>query len=451
MDQSKKLGTEPIGKLLMQFSVPAIIAMVVNAIYNVVDRAFVGNEVGRLGIAGITISFPIMILIMAFGMLIGIGGSTLISIKLGEGNKEEAEHVLLNGVLLLGGGSLIIGVLLTIFMKPLLILFGASVEVLPYATEYLSIIFKGVVFQALSFGMNSYIRAEGNPKIAMITMLLGAISNIIFDYIFIKIFGMGLKGAALGTILAQFISTVWIFRHYLTGKSVLKLHLKDLKLKMDYVKKINQFGMPACLMQVAAAAVVIILNKKLYLYGGDAAISAYGIINSAAMMIAMPIFGISQGVQPIIGYNFGAKQFIRMKEAVVKGMIFATIIVIVGWGVTRIWPTEIINIFIKDDAELIGMSLVAMKLQLLAFPIIGFQIIGSSYFQAVGKFKQATFLSLSRQILILVPAIIIFSNQYGLTGVWMAGPVADSVSAVFTVILLVMELKMLKPLIQLQN
>lgn len=443
MDESRKLGTEAIGRLLLKFSIPAIIAMVVNAIYNVVDRAFVGKEVGNLGLAGITISFPIMILLMAFGMLIGIGGSTLISIKLGEGNKTEAEHVLLNGVLLLAGGSVIIGILFTVFMTPLLTLFGASSDVLPYASEYLSIIFKGVVFQALSFGMNNYIRAEGNPKVAMITMLLGAISNIIFDYIFIKIMGMGLTGAALGTIIAQAISAAWIFRYYLSGNSVLKLHLKDLKLKMEYVKKINQFGMPACLMQVAAALVVVILNNRLYLYGGDRAISAYGIINSAAMMILMPIFGISQGVQPIIGYNFGAKQFHRMKEAVVKGMIFATIIVLVGWTTTRIWPSNIINVFIKDDLELMNISLVAMKLQLLAFPIIGFQIIGSSYFQAVGKFKEATFLSLSRQLLILVPAIYFFSYKYQLTGVWMAGPVADSVSALFTIVLLGKELKML--------
>jgi len=443
MDESRKLGTEAIGRLLLKFSIPAIIAMVVNAIYNVVDRAFVGKEVGNLGLAGITISFPIMILLMAFGMLIGIGGSTLISIKLGEGNKTEAEHVLLNGVLLLAGGSVIIGILFTVFMTPLLTLFGASSDVLPYASEYLSIIFKGVVFQALSFGMNNYIRAEGNPKVAMITMLLGAISNIIFDYIFIKIMGMGLTGAALGTIIAQAISAAWIFRYYLSGNSVLKLHLKDLKLKMEYVKKINQFGMPACLMQVAAALVVVILNNRLYLYGGDRAISAYGIINSAAMMILMPIFGISQGVQPIIGYNFGAKQFHRMKEAVVKGMIFATIIVLVGWTTTRIWPSNIINVFIKDDLELMNISLVAMKLQLLAFPIIGFQIIGSSYFQAVGKFKEATFLSLSRQLLILVPAIYFFSYKYQLSGVWMAGPVADSVSALFTIVLLGKELKML--------
>lgn len=443
MDESRKLGAEAIGRLLLKFSIPAIIAMVVNAIYNVVDRAFVGKEVGNLGLAGITISFPIMILLMAFGMLIGIGGSTLISIKLGEGNKTEAEHVLLNGVLLLAGGSVIIGILFTVFMTPLLTLFGASSDVLPYASEYLSIIFKGVVFQALSFGMNNYIRAEGNPKVAMITMLLGAISNIIFDYIFIKIMGMGLTGAALGTIIAQAISAAWIFRYYLSGNSVLKLHLKDLKLKMEYVKKINQFGMPACLMQVAAALVVVILNNRLYLYGGDRAISAYGIINSAAMMILMPIFGISQGVQPIIGYNFGAKQFHRMKEAVVKGMIFATIIVLVGWTTTRIWPSNIINVFIKDDLELMNISLVAMKLQLLAFPIIGFQIIGSSYFQAVGKFKEATFLSLSRQLLILVPAIYFFSYKYQLTGVWMAGPVADSVSALFTIVLLGKELKML--------
>lgn len=443
MDSSKQLGEEKIFSLLLKFSIPAIIGMLVNALYNVVDRIFIGNGVGSLGIAATTIAFPIMLIIIAFGMLIGIGATSLISIRLGEQKKEEAEVIMGNGIVLLVGVSLLISFLGLIFISPLLKTFGASEAVLPYAKEYVSIILFGTVFQCVSFGINGFIRAEGNPRTAMTTMLIGAVLNIILDPIFIFVFNWGIAGAAYATVLAQVISSIWMLHYFVSGKSLLKLYLKNFKLQPVIVASIFTIGSAPFAMQMAACLLSVILNNSLSFYGGDVAISGMGVIHSVITLILMPIFGINQGVQPIIGFNYGAQKFDRVKEALKLAMIAATVIVSLGFLATQLLPEQIISLFNKEDKELIEFGTHALSIFLIFLPIIGFQVVGANYFQAVGKPKQAMFLSLSRQVLIFIPALLILPRFFSLNGVLIAGPTADLISSFITGIWLLREFKIL--------
>jgi putative MATE family efflux protein len=444
MDQASLLGEEKISKLLLKFSVPAIIGMLVNALYNMVDRIFIGNWVGSLGIAGITIGFPIMLVIMACAMLIGIGSTSLLSIKLGEQKRDEAELIVGNGMVLLIVISLVIAIPGLIFLEPLLKLFGASAAVLPYAKDYLSIILWGTVFQSIGFGMNNYIRAEGNPKIAMFTMLIGAVLNTILDPIFIFVFDWGIRGAAYATILSQGVSAAWVLMYFFGGQSMLKIRLVNLKLNPSLVGKIVVFGSAPFVMQLAASLLNVIMNKSLIQYGGDIDIAAMGAVTIIITLILMPIFGINQGVQPIIGYNYGAKKFNRVKEALKLAVMAATGITTIGFIVTRLFPVQLIAIFNRTDQALINAGSYTLRIFLIFLPIIGFQIISANYFQAVGKPKQAAFLSLSRQVVIFIPALLILPRFYGLKGVLMAGPVADLGSSVITGIWLFMELRRLE-------
>lgn len=440
MDHSKQLGEGSIPRLLLKFSIPAITGMLVNALYNVVDTIFVGNGVGRLGIAGLTIGFPVMIVIMAFGMLVGIGATSLISIRLGEQKKEEAELIAGNAMTLLIVISIVISAAGLVFIEPMLRIFGASEAVLPYGRDYLSIILWGAVFQSIGFGMNNFIRAEGNPKIAMFTMLIGAILNTILDPIFIFVFGWGVKGAATATIISQAVSAGWVLYYFFGGKSLLKIHMKNLKVKAHVAAKIFAIGSAPFAMQIAASGVTTILNKSLVLYGGDVAISGMGIVNRISMMILMPLFGINQGAQPIIGYNYGAQKFDRVIQALKLAIAAATSIVLIGFIGIRLFPQQLILLF-NDEPELVSFGVRALHIFLFFLPIIGFQIVSANYFQAVGKPKHAMFLSLSRQVVILIPALLILPRIYGLDGVLMAGPTADLGSSILTGTWLFMELK----------
>lgn len=446
MDRAKLLGEEKIGKLLLKFSIPAIVGMIVNAIYNIVDRIFIGNFVDSLGLGGITIAFPIMIIIMAFGMLIGIGATSLISIRLGEGKREEAELILGNAMVLLIVISLTLSIFGLIFLDPILKLFGASPQILPYAKEYLSIILLGAVFQSIGFGMNNFIRADGSPKMAMATMLIGAILNTILDPIFIIVFNMGIKGAALATIISQAVSAAWVLNYFFSGKSSLVVKKENWKLKPHIVKNILAIGSAPFAMQVAASGITTLLNRSLITYGGDLAVSAYGAINSFSTILLMPIFGINQGSQPIIGYNYGAKNYDRVKKAFLLAITAATTITIIGFVVTRMFPSQLIALFNSKDKELVNIGANGMKIFFTMLPLIGFQIVSSNYFQATGKPKQAMLLSLSRQVLMLIPAIIILPRFFDLNGVWMAGPTADFFSSLLTGTFILIELKKLQKL-----
>ncbi len=441
MDNSRKLGEEKVSKLLMKFSIPAVVGMMVNAVYNLVDRIFIGNAVGSLGIAGTTIGFPVMMVIMAFGMLIGIGATSLISIRLGEQKKEEAELIAGNAMVLLIAISVLISAVGLLFITPILTAFGASGAVLPFARDYMRIILWGTVFSSIGFGMNNFIRAEGNPRIAMYTMLLGAALNTILDPIFLFVFKWGMSGAAYATILSQAVSAAWVLYYFLGGRSQLKLRLKNLKIKLPTVGQIMALGAPPFVMQIAAGVLGVIMNRSLFTYGGDLAVSGMGVVMSVMMVLLMPVIGISQGVQPIIGYNYGAQKFDRVKEALKQGIMVATIIVCIGFLVTRLIPEQLVAMFNREDQELIKFGAHALRVFFIFLPIIGFQIISANYFQAVGKPKHSAFLSLSRQVLVLIPALLILPRFFALDGVLMAGPLADLASSILTGIWLYKELK----------
>ncbi|MGI6364789.1 MAG: MATE family efflux transporter [Bacillota bacterium] len=445
MNQSKQLGQEKIGKLLLKFSIPAIVGMVVNALYNVVDRIFVGNGVGDLALAGITVQFPISLVIMAFTMLIGLGASTLISIRLGQGKEEEAKNIMGNAVVMMLILSILITVVGLIFLKPLIaVMGGKDPEVMPYALEYSGIILAGTVFFMFGMGANHFIRAEGNPKFAMLTMLIGALTNILLDALFIYGFGWGIKGAAIATVIAKAVSALWILRYFLSGRGHLKLVFSKIRVHGRLMLSIISIGAAPFAMQLAASLLNVILNNSLNAYGGQLALAAMGIVSSISTLLLMPIFGINQGLQPIIGYNYGAGQYSRVKEALFKGMAGATFISLLGFALINLFPNQLVGLFNKESVDLVDLGSRALRIYLLALPIIGAQVVGTSYFQAVGKPKHAAFLSLSRQVLILIPAILILPRFFGLNGIYYAGPVADTCSALLTGTLVALEMRKLR-------
>ncbi|HHV38319.1 MAG TPA: MATE family efflux transporter [Tepidimicrobium sp.] len=445
--RSKMLGEEAVGKLLIRFSIPAIVGMMVNALYNIVDRIFIGKDMGSIGIGAIFVGSPVALILMAFGMLIGIGGNSLSSIRLGQNRKDEAESILGNAFTLLVIISLILTISGLIFIEPLLRLFGASKDILPHSVAYLSIILIGSPFQSVGFGLNNFIRGEGNPKIAMNTMLIGAILNIILDYIFIFKFNMGIKGAAWATIISQAVSAAWVINYFSGNRSMLKLRKKNLALKTDIVKDILSIGFAPFSMQLAASMVTAILNNTLSTYGGDVAISSMGVIHSITMLILMPVFGINQGAQPIIGFNYGAQQYDRVTDALKKAIIAATSVVGLGFILTQTMPAQLFKLFLNEGDDIVNILEVGtrgLRIYLALLPIVGFQIVSSNYFQATGKPRQAALLSLSRQVLVLIPALIILPRFFELTGVWAAGPVSDLVASTLTAIFLVGDFKNLK-------
>lgn len=441
MNRSKQLGEGNIKELLVEFSIPAIVGMLVNALYNIVDRIFIGKGVGSIGIAGIFVGYPISLILMAFAMLIGLGGNALVSIKLGQKKEEEAEKILGNSFTLLLLISIIVGVIGLLTLEPLLKVFGASKTILPYSVDYMRIILFGAPLQAVGFGLNNFIRGEGNPKMAMDTMLIGAILNTILDPIFIFVFNMGIKGAAIATIISQGASSIWVLSYFFKKKGLLKLKRENLKLKKYIVKEIISIGLAPFSMQIAASMVTVLLNNNLQRYGGDIATSSMAVINSITMLILMPIFGINQGAQPIIGYNYGAEKYDRVKETLKWAILFATIIVTIGFVFTQAIPGKLVSLFGKNEKELIKVASRAMRINLSMLPIIGFQIISANYFQATGKPKQAMFLSLSRQVLVLIPALIILPKIFQLTGVWLSGPVSDIIASIITAQFLFKDLK----------
>lgn len=444
MESSIKLRDKKVSKLLLEFSIPAIIGMLVNSMYIVIDRIFIGRVVGAMAISGVSLTFPIVILIMAFGMLVGIGAAASISIKLGQGKKEVAEHILGNALILLIIVAVAVTILGLIFVEPMLIAFGASSNTLAYAKEFIVIVIAGSIFQIIGFGLNNVIRSEGNPKKAMNTMLIGAITNIILDYIFIYLLHFAIKGAASATIIAQFTSMIWVLHYFLRGNSMLKIKRKNLSLKIETVKNIFSIGMSPFAMQIAASLVNVVLNRSLGIYGGDLAIGAMGIINGIVTMIFMPIFGINQGSQPIIGFNYGARLYDRVKSALKLAIMAATAISVTGTLCAYLFPYALVGLFNKTDADLTAITVNGIRIFMLLFPIVGFQIVSANFFQAIARAKISMFLALSRQVIVLIPMLLILPRIFGLNGVWMAAPVSDTVSTILTALFLAFEIKKLR-------
>ena len=444
MSNQKHLGDAPIGKLLLQYSIPAIIGMVVNALYNIVDRMFIGNipDIGSLAITGVGITMPIMTIVLAFGMLIGIGTTANISLNLGKGNRTTAEKLLGNAFTL----SIIVGLAIaitgTIFANPILNLFGASENTLFYAKEYIGIILLGCTFNILSFALNSTVRADGNPKMSSITMVIGCGANIILDYLFIFVLNLGVKGAALATIISQAITFFIILYYYTAGNSNLKLKIENFKLKKHLVTMTFAIGIAPFATQIANSLVQVIANNALKTYGSDLAIGAMTVISSLNIIFMMPIFGINQGCQPIIGFNYGAKKYERAKEAFKYATIAACVICIIGFISIQCFPTQIISLF-NNDPELTTLAIKGIRIYLLMMPVVGINIFATSYYQSIGKAKISMFVSLLRQVILLIPFTIILPKFIGLDGVWAAGACADSLSVIITLILLKKEFKQL--------
>ncbi|MGE5422682.1 MAG: MATE family efflux transporter [Ignavibacteriales bacterium] len=440
MHDSMGMGQKDIGKLLWQFSWPAIVGMLCNALYNVVDRVFVGRGVGSLAIAATTVAFPIMVVLMALSFLIGVGATALISIRLGEKRKEDAEVVAANASVWLVILPLCLTAIYLAFPEPILRLFGASSEVMPYALDFMHIIMLGSVFGGLSMGMNNFIRAEGNPIFAMSTQVLGALINGVLNYIFIFKVGMGIKGSALATVLGQIFSMLWVFSYYWSGRSLIKIRLKNMIPRWPVLASIVSIGIAPCALQLASSVQQVILNKTVFLYSGDLALSAVGIMMSIITLLFMPILGISQGAQPIIGFNYGAQHYDRVKATFRKTVIAASCVSVGGFLIIQIWAVQIVGLFSKGDAALTSLTVPAMRVFFGLIFLIGFQIAGSHYFQAVGKGLQAGVLSLSRQILLFIPLLLILPHFWGIDGVWRSAPIADGISILITAAFILYEM-----------
>jgi len=442
MQDKHILADDNIPRLLLKLSLPATVGMIVMALYNVVDTIFVGRGVGMLGIAGISIVFPFQMFVMAIGQMIGIGGASLISRNLGAKNLERAENTLGNVfiiVLILGIAIIIPGY---IFINSLLKIFGASAAILPYSRQYMEIILGGTLFFIFLISSNNIIRSEGKAKIAMGTMLVSAIINMILDPIFIFGLKMGIRGAALATVIAQLISVIYVIYFFLSGKSVLRF--QKIKFNFSIQKEIFAVGFASFSRQVAASFLIIILNNSLSYYGSDISIAVFGIISRILRFIIMPIFGIAQGLQPIVGYNYGARQYRKVVKAIKLAFIYGIAISTFGFIVLIIFPQPIIGIF-TANSELIKEAIPALRLIILAFPVVGFQVVGATIFQALGKALPSLILSISRQILFLIPLVLILPHFLKLNGIWLSFPLSDLLATFVTLLTILYQKKKLLP------
>jgi putative MATE family efflux protein len=414
-------------------AIPATIGMVVNALYNLVDTIFVGQGVGSMGIAGLTIALPVQALIGALGMTFGTGAASVVSRRLGEKRPDDAAKTAVNAFSLAFFFSLVIMVGGELFIDPLLFLFGSSPTILPYAREYMRVILLGSFFLSFSMVGNNISRAEGQPKIAMLTMIIGAGLNILLDPIFIFVFKMGIQGAAIATVISQFFSFSFIMRFMIAGKSHLPLKVKYIKPDLVIMKEITTLGMPTLARQGGMSLLALVMNNMLKQYGGDLGIASYGMINRLFMFTLMPIFGIVQGYQPIAGYSYGAKLVDRLREVNIKAFQTTSTMSFMSFLVLEVLAEFLIRMFTSDE-ELIRMAVPALRLSSLAMALLGLQVIGSTYFMSVGQAFPAFFLSLSRQFVFLIPLVLILPRFLGLRGVWIALPIADLLSVLVTMI-----------------
>jgi len=425
------LGSQSIGKLLLRLSVPATVAMLVMALYNVVDTIFVGRGVGTDAIGGLTIVFPFQIIVMAFANMIGIGTASVVSRNLGSGNRDRACTAGGNAFAVSIGFGLLVTILGYSLLNPILRLFGATPILLGYAREYLSVILAGTVFITFAMSTNHIVRAEGRATVAMLTMVLGAVANIILDPIFIFGLKMGIRGAALATVISQFLSFCFLLLFYLSGRSSLKIRLIHLKAVGGVLKEIFALGVPAFIRQGGMSLVLILVNNLLGRYGGDIYISVFGVIFRILHFVLMPLSGLVQGFQPITGYNYGAGKIDRVKYGVRLTLLISSALAVAGFLILSLLPGPIFRIF-STDSNLIRAGMPVLRVVVLIVPLIGIQMIGSAYFQAVGKARPAFFLGLSRQFIFLLPLMIVLPLAFGLWGVFAAFPAADLLSSLVT-------------------
>ncbi len=438
-----ELGTKPVGKLLLQYALPAMIAMTAASLYNIVDRVFIGQGVGAMAISGLAITFPFMNLTAAFGAGIGVGASTAISVKLGQKDYATAQNILGNTFSL----NLIVGIGLSIicllFLTPILRFFGASDQTLPYAHEYMVIILLGNVISHMYFGMNALLRAASKPKQAMFATIFTVMMNVVLDALFILGFGWGIRGAAIATILSQLMALCWQMKLFSNKNELLHFKRGIYRLKKKLVEHILAIGVSPFLMNVCACVVVIFMNNQFVRFGGDLSVGAYGIANGIAMVFVMFVIGVNQGMQPIAGYNYGAQKFDRLRKVVNLAIVFATAIMVTGWLIALFLPYYCARMF-TTDPTLINMSIKAIRIVMVFFPFIGFQMVTTNFFQCIGKVKVSIFLSLSRQMLILLPLLAVMPMWWGIDGVWYSMPISDLSAAIIAAVIMVWYMKKLK-------
>ena len=430
INASQVLETKPVGKLLLQYSIPAIIGMTVTSLYNIIDSVFIGHGVGPLAISGLAITFPLMNLIIAFSTLVGIGGATISSIYLGQKDTEKTNSVLGNVLLLCVINGFCFGGLT--FLDPILHFFGASPATLPYARDFMQVILMGNPIAFTFIGLNNVMRATGYPKKAMLSSLLTVFANIILAPIFIFHLDWGIRGAALATVISQSIGLIWIVSHYLNKNTTIRFKPGIFKLKSRIIMSIFSIGMSPFLMNVCASSVVIILNNSFMRYGGDLAIGAYGIVNRVLTLFIMIEIGVTQGMQPVIGFNYGALLFDRVRKTLRYALIAGVSIMTFGFLLSQLFPSAIVGMF-TDNHELMELSKFGLRVTCLMFPLAGCQIIITNFFQSIGKAKVSIFLSLSRQLLFLIPFLLILPRFWGITGVWSSMPMADFISFMTTI------------------
>ena len=435
-----ELGHEKIGRLLVRYSTPAMVAMFANSLYNLVDAIFVGQGPGAMALAALAVSFPIQMFILAIAQVVGIGSASIISRSLGAGEHRKAERTAGTSfamVAVLSAGLTAAGLT---FLTPLLRLFGATPAILPYARDYLSVILAGSFFFAYAVSSNNIVRSEGNAKAAMISMFIGVITNIVLDPLFIFALGLGIRGAAIATIIANMCAFVYLTRYFLSGKSMLRIQRQDLLPNPAIVREVMPIGLSSFTRVAAQSLVAIILNHSIVYYGDDIHLAVLGVINRLILFFLLPLFGLMQGFQPIVGFNYGAGNMDRTQETIWKTAITATALCCIAFLMLMLFPRFFLRLFSKD-AQLLAEGVTIIRTVLIWLPFVGFQVVGATLFQALGRVFPALFLSMSRQILFLIPLVLLLPLSLGLTGVWLSIPVADCLSTLVTAIWVALEIR----------
>lgn len=438
-----ELGTQEIGKLLVKYAVPAIIAMTAASLYNMVDSIFIGQGVGPLAISGLALTFPLMNLAAAFGSLVGVGAATLASVKLGQKDYDTAQRILGNVLVLNAIIGVVFAVLCLIFLDPILYFFGGSDQTVGYARDYMQVILYGNVITHIYLGLNAMLRSSGHPQKAMYATIATVVINTILDPIFIFGFDWGIRGAAIATIIAQTVALSWQFKLFSNKNELLHFHRGIFKLKKAIVLDSFAIGMSPFLMNMASCFIVILINQGLQKYGGDLAIGAFGIVNRVVFVVVMVVLGLNQGMQPIAGYNFGAKHYERVMQVLKYTIFGATIFTTIGFLMGMFFPQEVVSIFTKDQ-QLTQIASEGFRIVVLFFPIVGFQMVTSNFFQSIGMPGKAIFLSLTRQLLFLVPLLLILPQFYGQTGIWMSMPISDLIASIVSAIMLTYQFRVFK-------
>lgn len=455
MEQSKTnqfnvLAEKPVGSLLMQYAIPAIVAMAASSVYNIIDGIFIGQGVGAEAIMGLALTGPLMSLTAAFGTMVGVGAATLMSVKLGQKDYGTAQKILGNVVIMNLTLGIVLGLLLLVFINPILRFFGASDVTLPYARNFMSIILVGNVVTHMYLGLNALLRSTNRPQKAMCATIGTVVLNCILAPIFIFVLGWGIRGAATATIMAQMIMLMWQLRLFSNKDELIHLNRSIIKLDVKIVKESLLVGLPQFLINLCACLVAAMMTRSLTTYGGDMAVGAFGICNRFILFIVMVVIGLNQGMQPIAGYNFGARRYDRVLGVLNKALIFGSVITLTGFVIGVFFPTPFVSVFAKDSPQLIKLSAHALSCMVMMFPIVGIQIVSTAFFQSIGYAPKSIFLSLTRQLIFLVPAIFILPHLYAdpLEGLWHAAPVADGLASVLAITLLVLQVKKFKKQMQ---